>query len=389
MSKNHVIRLFLLTTAFAIIAGCIPIDVVWMPDSKGYLYVNEQRELVYRDLSAQKDTKITGFDWLNPLSLHVAVSPDGEKIALGRLDQKQGSTDAELTLVMLDRSGKQLWQKTKPWKLQDAPTENKTEGVRIEWVPTKEHGDRLIIETDDSETAICTTDVTQWYQWNDITVPLFIEQLESNTTMALPDGSGFLAASTSKEGLQLVDWSGKMKPFTIDDHVKTNDEISVTFNVRYVAWDGLKFKMATPKRNQFIVIDCEKMNVSLQEIEGMEFLWKYIDENNDSVLYFNPQKLIRFANLPETDSDAQQANDKNESRLTGRPVAVELIDIASGKVTKLVDTAQFCLCIPSPNGERMVITYFTDKDKIQEQTLITIDSEGKIIDQFNRSLEDK
>ena len=74
---------------------------------------------------------------------------------------------------------------------------------------------------------------------------------------------------------------------------------------------------------------------------------------------------------------------------TGGPVAVQLVDVASGEATELVAFAQLCLCIPSPNGQNIVIQYFTDMDQPLEQTLLTINSDGEVLDRFDRTLEDK
>src|SRR6516164_6830972 len=66
-------------------AGCVPLGMVWLPDSSGFIYPagKERQQLFFYDAATQKHRLLvadTGAATIIP-----AVSPDGKQIAVARV----------------------------------------------------------------------------------------------------------------------------------------------------------------------------------------------------------------------------------------------------------------------------------------------------------------
>src|SRR5438309_7983124 len=92
------------------LSGCVP--TVWLPDSSGFVYVkpakqfDETAQLVHYDLKTKTSRVIA--EGVSATTHWPAVSPDGKRVAVARLDRKNNPNTIQLTVY--DMAGKQVRQ---------------------------------------------------------------------------------------------------------------------------------------------------------------------------------------------------------------------------------------------------------------------------------------
>ena len=107
--KNKLI-LFGLLVFCAGFSGCIPMELVWLPDSSGFLFTRDDR-LVQFDLAKKSERVIISADWLRQGGCRPAIHPDGKQFALVRCKRSSTSDESQIHIsaqvLIYDLAGNQ------------------------------------------------------------------------------------------------------------------------------------------------------------------------------------------------------------------------------------------------------------------------------------------
>ena len=101
-----------------VMEGCID-GVGWLPDSSGFVFTAEDGRLVHFDVKSRKERVLVADTDSN--TFWPAVSPDGKRIAVARLNYpgQQGA----LQILNYDLSGKEILRSKKfPWGVPPEPS---------------------------------------------------------------------------------------------------------------------------------------------------------------------------------------------------------------------------------------------------------------------------
>lgn len=170
--------LLLLLLSATTTVGCDPRkNVVWLPDSSGFIYFKEE-QIFHLDLAAKKNhvvVKDTGIQTIWP-----AISPDGKQFAVTRHDAKESAVE----IIIYDLAGK-VNQRTKLEHLrEEAPS-------GLFWSPGGKH----IVVASDRDTILYDVKERTVVRW-ERSLPLPI-----GGTPFRPDGNGLLII----KGLKWID----------------------------------------------------------------------------------------------------------------------------------------------------------------------------------------
>jgi hypothetical protein len=222
MKTSCLLRVQVAMALLALLAntGCIP-DVAWLPDSSGIIYTTtdwgnrrssalpKERNgwLMHFDLAARTPRRIAETDtgtierseltiW-SSATIQPALSADGKRIAVARLDVKQEQTPA-LQVIVYDLQGQEVHRSRRfEWGEKPERLIGREGYPQLFWSP---QGNKLLVHAA-LTSGICDLDKNQVVMLGAAIPSIY------GTTPIRPDGKGFLVAR--KNGVSFVDWEGK------------------------------------------------------------------------------------------------------------------------------------------------------------------------------------
>ncbi len=223
----------LLVAVLVAAAGCVP-NVVWLPDSSGFVFTRKEGgELVLYDVAKRSDRIVAGDTGTK--TVWPAVSPDGKRVALARLKtatDKPGS----LEVIVYDLAGKELKRSAAvEWGGPRSLTGSEIEATYLFWAPA---GEKLIVWGTSGEVVTGVYDLKS----DRMTKLGTGYPVVCGGTPVLPDGKRFLVATLKDgkfAGLAVVDWEGKQEEVAVKGPV--DDDVSglLLLAPLYASrWDG-------------------------------------------------------------------------------------------------------------------------------------------------------
>jgi hypothetical protein len=214
--------------------GCVPLGMVWMPDSSGFIYpAGKQAEQIMFYDAAKRAHRVlienTGATTLIP-----ALSPDGKRIAVARIRRVEGHGESA-QVVIYDKDGKEAHQSPiLPWKETAEQDEGKY-GTIVFW---DRAGKRVLFCAPlqkEPQTGIYDPESKKLQTVAGLLLPFGGSPIG-------PGGKGYLViAGAEKPEVTLVDWDGKKQKIELDPETLTdNDRRTIlTFPWWFSSrWDG-------------------------------------------------------------------------------------------------------------------------------------------------------
>ena len=200
----------------AVIAGCTPVG--WLPDSSGFVYTIDGQLVHYDQVTGKRRVLVAELPSSTPLT---AVSPDGKRIALTRLNRDRGMRGMlTMQIIMYDLRGREAHRSPEfPWArlAEDRRLQTLEPGVFWPAPPGQ-----LIIQ-DDREPC---PRVGIYDPGRDRVIVLEGSLPLFGGTPCRPDGKGFLVVRPNGPStkLALVDWEGKERPIRMRPEAIDSDE---------------------------------------------------------------------------------------------------------------------------------------------------------------------
>jgi hypothetical protein len=196
-----------LCLVLAINAGCYDY-VVWLPDSSGFIYTTDTRQLVRYDVATGRRQVLVAD--MGTMTVLPALSPDGKRIAVARLSGKSPGPDT-LELTFYDLDGKELQRSPRTvWRRQGLYVEEAAAYTALLWGPKGKEDKVAVFEASGA--------ASDWglYDLKTKRLVVFTHQLFSYG----PDAGGFVVANARNwdpKSIAFVDWDGKKHPITMKE----------------------------------------------------------------------------------------------------------------------------------------------------------------------------
>jgi hypothetical protein len=340
--------------------GCVP-GAAWLPDSSGFYYTGgkECQKLYHFDIAKGKARLLNGKTDTN--SLWPAVRPDGKQIALARLVAK-GRDPSKLQVALFDRDGKELKRsKLLPWRNKVREYDPRT-APQLFWAP---QGDKVLVLADQN-TGMFDVKSEEMKLLEDRIGLIF------DRGPLRPDGKAFLAAKVDKKiEITLVDWDGK------ESKIKAPDELvggkselrsamvlcPCLFASRWsaedasVSWSDLRIRIDTGKKEATL----EKINRELtDDKKTLERRYKFPESKVEL-------RLIDSAKGGEADQQGFQYQ-----------VRIELVSGDSKKPRVLLEKAEACVLLPSPDRKTVVLRCSSVQREGKQDILLVVNQKGEV-----------
>jgi hypothetical protein len=369
-------------------AGCVP-GVGWLPDSSGFIYTTgeDRTRLVHYDLTQGKGHVLvedTGASTVWP-----AVSPDGQRTAVGKLDLPEGQKRITLQVILYSRAGKELKQsKVFDWmKLKAAPLPKPFPGgdllPQLFWAP---RGDRIVIHAM-GYTGIYEEKTDRLLHAGEGILFAF------GGTPIRPDGAGFLVMKNmrwsnwwerkdgkgnSDPGFAFVDWEAKEQalkaPPLLEDAAalkkeKDGNKLGALFwpalyqsawhgDVAEVSWLGDRMRYRTDKGEA--VLD----HIKPQRTKGGLLI-------KQQYQFPGSKTRLRVVLLP-----GRGPQENNEG-----PLRVEVIKAGQEEPSVLLDKVEGgCVLIPAPNQKLLAVhTAVGEKAGAGPEVIVVANDQGEVV----------
>jgi hypothetical protein len=381
----HLRGLVVLATAVALLGstGCFP-GVAWLPDSSGLIYTSGKgfKQLVHYDLT-RGEQKILVADTGAP-TFWPAVSPDGKRIAVARIEIKEDKGPATLQVILYGRDGKEVQRsKVFPWTEQTEPRPPKDKSrpyPQLFWAP---QGQGIIIND------AANTNVGIYDPKTDRLINVKEGWLLSFTGGPVrPDGAGFLVMHNVKgfvggpEGgdwkprFGLVGWDGKEQaikppPLLLDEKAlkKETDvhKLAALLNpyLYQSGWDGDVASVSwNVDRLRYFTKKGEAVIDSVKPLKADDGRLVQIRHQ-----FPGGQAEVRVVSLHGVDNKASTEGVRLEVRKPGQR-----------KAEVVLEQADFCLPTPSPNGRLVALWCVSDTRKGGEgrMDILVVDDKGRV-----------
>ncbi|MHB1033322.1 MAG: TolB family protein [Pirellulales bacterium] len=373
-------RWLLVVLLLGCLPGCVPEDLVWFPDSSGFVYSQSDSAVVRFDLASRTRRVVVAEDWLrNAGQGRPAISPDGKQMALVR---STTSRDVQLVEILTyDLAGKPAGPPRRFTWPGDALShvESKT---TLGWAFWSPDGQRLLVyvespPADKAATAVSALGLLDlatgvMARYGDLELPW--ECVLFGPSLFTPDGQGFLAARAKPnrdflESLVVVAWNGSVQDLKSTPEVlEARDRIRDPLRVwPWAEWEqGVAFANLHQGR---AVLDPIHRMVTLDPDGAARRLWDYAAAEKVQVgAVLAGGLMVQTRSLKDA----------------GRNVArIELAGLAT-QPKPLVEMADAydALFSVSPDRHCAVVCYHDVRDR--KEHLLIVDFHGDVLADFPR-----
>jgi hypothetical protein len=353
-------------------AGCVP--TVWLPDSSGFIYikvskVGESTALAHFDVKTKKERIIVAD--IGVSTLWPAVSPDGKRIAVGRL---RGGRKEPITLqiIVYNMEGKEL-QKSKPhaWAPPPTPNQRMMDPVMLFWSPK----DDMVLVSDPEQTGVYNV------KTDSLKVIENSRVLIHNGTPIRPDGKGFLLLLGKNPDHRLVfmDWTDKEQRiekeafvalWPKDFHMRETPLYAPTW------WDGDKAFAGFKNAKATYVIDTGKNKIEFTDTFAAMAKKK---ENSTLPILFSPARF-------DFPGEVSVQVGRSEAAPGGYMSKVTVINNKTKKEDVILEQGpETSLFIPSPNGNYLALSLssFDYGLNQKEDIILVINSKGEVVSKLS------
>jgi hypothetical protein len=379
-STTRLARLLALSVVSLGLAGCVP-GTAWLPDSSGIVYTGgrEHTQLLLYDL-ARAEQRVLVADTKAP-TLWPAVSPDGKRLAVARVQFEGKGKAVTLQVALYSREGKAL-RRSRVFPLvaeaRDPPSGDRKPLPQLFWAP---RGDRIVVHVE-GLSAIYDAKEDRFINLGEALLLTF------GGWPFRPDGAGFLVMKNvngwmqDKKGIghqdpriTFVDLDGKGQPIkapallldsaALKKEKDINKLMGLLVPTLYESgWDG---DMAHVRWNVDRLRYFTKKGEALIDAVQPEYSGDFIVQH----LHRLPNGArVRVVNLGAIKGKENP----------GEPDArVELLRPGK-KPEVLVERATGCVLVPSPDGRQVALRcVFKGKEKADERhSVLIVNEKGEL-----------
>src|SRR5262249_37309966 len=216
-------------------AGCIPLGMVWLPDSSGFIYPAGQNahQIMFYD-AAKREHRVLIED-TGATTLFPGLSPDGKRIAVARI--YLGEDNSEMAQVVIyDKDGKELHRSPETkWRQAQAQKKEENVGTIVFW---DRAGKRVLFSApfqgNDVQTGLYDPGTKQFRSIAGVLLPF-------GGTPVRPDGKGFLVAGGGEKAIAFVDWEGHKQNLKLDPEAAADNDRAGILSFPWCfasQWDG-------------------------------------------------------------------------------------------------------------------------------------------------------
>ncbi|MCI0456085.1 MAG: hypothetical protein L0Z62_03775 [Gemmataceae bacterium] len=356
------------------VAGCVP-GTAWLPDSSGIIYTGGKKytQLIHYDLK-KGEQKVLVADTKAP-TIWPAVSPDGKRLAVAHVHGEGKDKPITLQVALYDRAGKEL-RRSRAFPLVDKVKDAAPDDEllpQLFWAP---RGERVVVHIQ-GHSAIYDAKEDRFINLGEALVLAF------GGTPFRPDGAGFLVMKNvngwmnSKKGaapedprMTFVDLDGKGQPIkappllldakALDKEKDINKLVGLLCPVLFESgWDG---DTASVRWNVDRLRYFTKKGEAIIDSVKPEYSGDYVVQHQYRLA---GGARVRVVNLGAV---------KGKDPMSDADVRVELLRPGKEQAEVLVERANGCVVVPSPNGKLVALRcVFKGKKKEDERVLIVND----------------
>jgi dipeptidyl aminopeptidase/acylaminoacyl peptidase len=270
-------------------AGCYFHGLTWLPDSSGFVYtdVATYRQVFHYDL-AKRERRLVIAD-TGTRTAWPAVSPDGKRIAVARVDHPEGKPET-LQVIVYDLHGRELHRSpTLPWRETGLGKARAWDVTAVFWAP---QCDKLVVCDYERSTVTGIYDVATQRLGRLEAFPLLFAG-----TPIRPDGKGFLVAKT-RDRLDLVDWEGGEQGIPVEPDSLRDDQWEMLGLAQFWTsrWQG-DIAVVSGVRSR-IRVDTARRTVAVEEmaperpVPGERIVQQYAFPDGGAVIRLREQKAF-------------------------------------------------------------------------------------------------
>jgi hypothetical protein len=356
-------------------AGCVPRNVLWLPDSSGFVYSSTSgKSLVHYDL-AKKSERVIVKD-TGTVTLWPALSPDGKRIAVARCVNEEAGGEVKVNIY--DLAGKLVQgSKVERWgKRVEKEQESYPVVTILAWAPD---GKRIVVfyytmKPDGADGGTFLYDVkgdTFVRQEGAMPIPF--------ANPFRPDGNGILVFKVKgdQNSFIFLDLAGKEHQVAPPEQSEGDGWVKLLFDNKGVtsSWKG---DVATLTRGSAVLsIDTAKLKSSF-------------DPQGSKVPASQPKELLqefalsggmllRILHFDEKDSAdgycrVEAFDPKTEK---GRDLLKKIDPVCTLLVDNVASRPPGCMVFPSPDGKHAAIRYSPLESR--EDRIAVINAKGEVV----------
>jgi hypothetical protein len=371
-------------------SGCVP-GVAWLPDSSGFVYTSGKQftRLMLYDVGKRQPQVLvadTGAGTLRP-----ALSPDGQRIAVGKLILTPGQKEVRLQVILYSRGGKEIsrskqfdWAQLK----QPATAQGKLDSghfPQLFWAPRT---DQILVHTSAGDLA----GYTAIY---DVKADRLLHQAEGQLftfggNAVRPDGAGFLLM----KNVRWPNWWDKKA-----------GEVDPDPHFAFITWEGKEQPLKPPA----LLLDRAALQQEKDANKLSALVWpayydsdwhgdvaqvawnvdrmRYLTSKGEAVLdRVKPEKtkdgglIMRQYQFPGGQARLRQVVTKWDERNPEKagPAHLEIVKPGQEHPQILVADVVPCVLIPAPN-RKLLAVWAREKNQQELGLILVVSDQGEVV----------